>query len=85
MLVNKFLPHQAANKELSRLKRMAPHMLEYSMTRNYLELLVDLPWSNTVKETCHITKARADLDADHYGLEKVWELMLGKLHPVFPS
>ena len=41
------------------------------MTRNYLELLVDLPWSNSVKETCSITKARVDLDADHYGLEKV--------------
>uniref|UniRef100_A0A0P4WCB3 Lon protease homolog n=1 Tax=Scylla olivacea TaxID=85551 RepID=A0A0P4WCB3_SCYOL len=62
---------KAANKELSRLKRMAPHMPEYSTTRSYLELLVDLPWSSSVKETCHITKARADLDADHYGLEKV--------------
>ncbi|XP_063839803.1 lon protease homolog 2, peroxisomal-like isoform X1 [Scylla paramamosain] len=62
---------KAANKELSRLKRMAPHMPEYSTTRNYLELLVDLPWSSSVKETCHITKARSDLDADHYGLEKV--------------
>lgn len=62
---------KAANKELSRLKRMAPHMPEYSMTRSYLELLADLPWSSSVKETCHITKARADLDADHYGLEKV--------------
>lgn len=62
---------KAAKKELSRLKRMAPHMPEYSMTRNYLELLVDLPWSNSVKETCSITKARNDLDADHYGLEKV--------------
>lgn len=62
---------QAAKKELSRLKRMAPHMPEYSMTRNYLELLVELPWSTCVKETCSISKARHDLDADHYGLEKV--------------
>ncbi|XP_050736763.1 lon protease homolog 2, peroxisomal-like isoform X2 [Eriocheir sinensis] len=62
---------KAAKKELNRLKRMAPHMPEYSMTRNYLELLVDLPWSACVMETCSITKARQDLDTDHYGLEKV--------------
>ncbi|KAK7081012.1 Lon protease-like protein 2, partial [Halocaridina rubra] len=62
---------KAALKELGRLKQMAPHMPEYSMTRNYLELVVDLPWSISVKETCSISKARADLDADHYGLEKV--------------
>ncbi|XP_042883916.1 lon protease homolog 2, peroxisomal-like isoform X1 [Penaeus japonicus] len=62
---------KAALKELGRLKRMAPHMPEYSMTRNYLELMVDLPWSATVRETCNIGKARADMDADHYGMEKV--------------
>nr|XP_027219203.1 lon protease homolog 2, peroxisomal-like [Penaeus vannamei] len=62
---------KAALKELGRLKRMAPHMPEYSMTRNYLELMVDLPWSAMVKETCNISKARADMDADHYGMEKV--------------
>ncbi|XP_076057904.1 lon protease homolog 2, peroxisomal-like [Oratosquilla oratoria] len=63
--------YRVAMKELSRLKRMAAHMPEYSMTRNYLELLADLPWSYSVKETCSISKARADLDTDHYGLEKV--------------
>ncbi|XP_068211429.1 lon protease homolog 2, peroxisomal-like [Palaemon carinicauda] len=68
------LPEHAlktAKKELARLKQMAPHMPESSMTRNYLDLLVDLPWSVSVKDTCNISKARADLDADHYGLEKV--------------
>lgn len=68
---------QAALKELGRLKRMAPHMPEYSMTRNYLELMVDLPWSAMVKETCNISKARADMDADHYGMEKVVKGFLG--------
>lgn len=62
---------KAAVKELGRLKQMAQHMPEYSMTRNYLDLVVELPWSVSVKETCNISKARADLDADHYGLEKV--------------
>ncbi|KAG7167137.1 Lon protease 2 peroxisomal-like 1, partial [Homarus americanus] len=62
---------RASMKELGRLKRMSPHMPEYSMTRNYLDLIVELPWSISVKETCNISKARADLDADHYGLEKV--------------
>ncbi|XP_071520012.1 lon protease homolog 2, peroxisomal-like [Panulirus ornatus] len=68
------MPEEArkvALKELGRFKQMAPHIPEYSMTRNYLELLVELPWSKSVKETCNISKARADLDADHYGLEKV--------------
>nr|XP_045620946.1 lon protease homolog 2, peroxisomal-like [Procambarus clarkii] len=62
---------KASMKELGRLKRMAPHMPEYSMTRNYLDLIVELPWSTSVRETCNIRKARADLDADHYGLQKV--------------
>nr|XP_053643962.1 lon protease homolog 2, peroxisomal-like [Cherax quadricarinatus] len=62
---------KAAVKELGRLKRMAQHMPDYSMTRNYLDLIVELPWSITVKETCNIRKAREDLDADHYGLQKV--------------
>ncbi|XP_066983478.1 lon protease homolog 2, peroxisomal-like isoform X2 [Macrobrachium rosenbergii] len=68
------LPEHAlktAMKELGRLKQMAPHMPESSMTRNYLDLIVELPWSVSVKDTCNISKARADLDADHYGLEKV--------------
>ncbi len=44
---------------------------EYSMTRNYLDWLLAMPWSKVDPETVDIEQARAILDQDHYGLEKV--------------
>ncbi|KAH9515489.1 Lon protease-like protein 2 [Bulinus truncatus] len=68
------MPDQAlksAMKELKRLKKMPPHMPEHAMIRNYLELMTELPWSIGTKDTLDIVQARKDLDADHYGLEKL--------------
>ncbi|XP_071824605.1 lon protease homolog 2, peroxisomal-like [Apostichopus japonicus] len=62
---------KACEKELKRLKKMPAAMPEYAMTRNYLELMADLPWSKESDDTLDITKARVDLDADHYGLDKL--------------
>ena len=44
---------------------------EYSMTRTYLDWLIAMPWSKTDPEQLDIERARAILDEDHYGLEKV--------------
>jgi ATP-dependent Lon protease len=44
---------------------------EYSMTRTYLDWLVAMPWSKVDPEQHDIERARAILDEDHYGLEKV--------------
>lgn len=63
--------HKAAMKELKRLKKMPPVMPENAMIRNYLELMVELPWSRTTTDRLDITQARKDLDVDHYGLEKL--------------
>ncbi|CAE1233160.1 lon [Acanthosepion pharaonis] len=63
--------YKAAMKELRRFKKMLPNMPEHAMIRNYLELMVELPWSKSNKDTLDIVQAREALDVDHYGLEKV--------------
>ncbi|CAN8024742.1 unnamed protein product, partial [Ixodes persulcatus] len=67
---------KVATKELQRLKKMPPHMPEHAMTRNYLELLIDLPWSQYSPEVVDLSKSRSDLDADHYGMEKLKKRVL---------
>jgi len=62
---------KAAYKELKRLKKMPPQMPEHAMIRNYLELMVELPWSIQTKDILDISQARKDLDADHYGLQQL--------------
>ena len=46
------------------------------MSRNYLEILLDLPWSISTPDDLDISQARKVLDADHYGLEKVKKRVL---------
>jgi ATP-dependent Lon protease len=60
-----------ARKELRRLEQMSEASPEYSMVRTYLSWLVELPWANPPEEPIEIPAARATLDADHFGLEKV--------------
>lgn len=60
-----------ARKELKRLERMPEAAAEYSMVRSYLDWLISLPWSTLDEESIDIAKARAILNADHYGLEKI--------------
>ncbi|KAI8989420.1 ATP-dependent protease La [Pilobolus umbonatus] len=68
------LPEEAnmvAKRELLRLRKLQPASSEYSVTRNYLELLVDLPWSKKSEETLDISKAKKQLEDDHFGLDHV--------------
>lgn len=58
-------------KELSKLKRMNSQVAEYSVQRNYLDLLVDLPWKNYSEDNFDLDKAQKILDKDHFGLDDV--------------
>jgi len=62
---------EQALRELARLERMPDGAAEYSMTRNYLDWLIAMPWSKTDPEQHDIERAREILNEDHYGLEKV--------------
>jgi ATP-dependent Lon protease len=60
-----------ARKELHRLERTPEASAEYGMIRTYLEWLTELPWKLPDAAPIDIDEARAILDADHYGLEKI--------------
>jgi ATP-dependent Lon protease len=59
------------NKEIGKLQRMNPQVAEYSVQRNYLDLLLDLPWDSYSKDKFDLVKAEKILDRDHFGLEDV--------------
>jgi ATP-dependent Lon protease len=60
-----------ARKELRRLERMQENAAEHGIIRTYLDWLTELPWSLPEETPIDIAAARAILDADHYGLEKI--------------
>src|SRR4051794_16041514 len=60
-----------ANSELKKLRAMAPMSAEATVSRNYLDVLLGLPWGRKSKVKKDIAEAEAILDEDHYGLEKV--------------
>ncbi|MBV8685922.1 MAG: endopeptidase La [Alphaproteobacteria bacterium] len=60
-----------ATSELKKLKAMAPMSAEATVSRNYLDVLLGLPWGRKSKVKKDIAEAQAILDEDHYGLEKV--------------
>ncbi|WP_236672225.1 endopeptidase La [Croceicoccus sp. YJ47] len=60
-----------ANAELKKLKAMQPMSAEATVIRNYLDVLLGLPWGKKSKVKKDIAKAQEVLDADHYALEKV--------------
>ncbi|PSN39412.1 Lon protease 2 [Blattella germanica] len=62
---------KVATKELKRLKKLAPISPESGIIRTYVELIAELPWSKSSPETLDINKARQDLDADHYAMDKL--------------
>jgi ATP-dependent Lon protease len=68
-----------AMKELNRLSRMSPMAADYSVTRNYLEWLVVLPWTKSSGAEVDITRAKVILDEDHYDLQKVKDRILDYL------
>ena len=62
-----------ANSEIKKLRAMAPMSAEATVARNYLDVLLGLPWGKKSKLKKDIAEAQRVLDEDHYGLEKVKE------------
>ncbi|HEV8641190.1 MAG TPA: endopeptidase La [Methylomirabilota bacterium] len=67
---------QEALRELDRLAKMPPAAAEYTVARTYIDWLVSMPWRQQTTDTVDIEQARAILDEDHEGLEKVKERIL---------
>ncbi|MFY8116678.1 MAG: endopeptidase La [Roseateles sp.] len=65
-----------ADSELKKLKLMSPMSAEATVVRNYIETLVNLPWSKKTKIKHDLANAEAVLNEDHYGLDKVKERIL---------
>ena len=62
---------KVAEKEYSRLEQMNQASAEYTVSRTYLDWILDLPWGTGTEDTLDIGRAREALARDHYGLEKV--------------
>lgn len=73
------MPKEALQKtrsEFNKLKMMAPMAAEATVVRNYVDWMVSLPWKKQSRVRTDLVEARAVLDADHFGLEKVKERIL---------
>jgi ATP-dependent Lon protease len=62
---------KTAFKELKRMSRMSPGAAEYTVSRTYIDWLIELPWQNSTEDTYDIPRAGEILNEDHYDLEKV--------------
>ena len=67
---------EKAEQELRRLEAMPPVSAEATVSRNYIEWLVGVPWKKASRESKDLTRAEKILNEDHYGLEKVKERIL---------
>ena len=65
-----------ADSELKKLKLMSPMSAEATVVRNYIDTLVNLPWSKKTKIKYDLANAEAILNEDHYGLDKVKDRIL---------
>ncbi len=68
--------HEKAMAELRRLEGMPPMSAESTVSRNYLDWLLAVPWKKKTKEIRDLRYARQVLESDHYGLEKIKERIL---------
>ena len=62
---------EAFGKELKKLERMNPSMSDYGVQRNFIELILELPWDEFTKDNFDLKKANEVLNRDHFGLEEV--------------
>ncbi len=68
--------HEKAVAELKRLEGMPPMSAESTVSRNYLDWLLAVPWKKRTKEIRDLRYAKQVLESDHYGLEKIKERIL---------
>jgi len=66
-------------KELTKMRRMNPQAPDYGIQRNYMELLLDLPWNEYSKDNFDLKNAQKILDRDHFGLDEVKKRMIEHL------
>lgn len=69
----------AFKREMEKLKRMNQQMPDYNVQLNYLQTLLELPWSTATKDNLNIKNAERILNRDHYGMEQVKERILEHL------
>ena len=67
---------EKATQELKKLELMPPMSAESTVSRNYLDWLLAVPWKKKTKETRDMGRAERVLEEDHYGLEKIKERIL---------
>ena len=67
---------KVTEKELDRLSKMSQMSAEYTVSRTYIDWLVDLPWTRATEDNLVIEDARRILNEDHYDLEKVKKRIL---------
>jgi ATP-dependent Lon protease len=67
---------EKADQELKRLEAMPPVSAEATVSRNYIDWLVSVPWKKRSREIKDLDRAQRILDEDHYGLEKIKERIL---------
>jgi ATP-dependent Lon protease len=70
---------EEVERQIKKLERMHPDAAEAATLRNYLDVMVSLPWSKSSEENLDLKRAQAILDEDHYGLEKVKERIIESL------
>jgi ATP-dependent Lon protease len=70
---------EKCNAELKKLKTMSPMSAEATVVRNYLDWMLSIPWKKPSKVKSDLKDAKAVLDSDHYGLEKVKERIVEHL------
>jgi ATP-dependent Lon protease len=69
-------PRKVALKELDRLQSIPPTTPEHTVTRNYLDWIINLPWSQSTEDKVDLDAAAQLLEAQHYGLKKVKDRLL---------
>lgn len=67
---------KVADKELDRLSRMHPASAEYTVSRSYLDWIIEVPWNKSTEDNLNIKYVQNKLNSDHYGLEKVKKRIL---------
>jgi len=65
-----------AERELDRLAKMPPAAAEYTVSRTYLDWLINLPWAKSTEDNLDVAQAQRVLDEDHYDLDKVKQRVL---------
>jgi len=70
---------RAALEEMNKLQTQGPNSPDYNVIRNYLDLLIQLPWKKSEEKRINLGEARRILDEQHYGLEKVKDRIIQHL------